>query len=256
MDRPSRGGQELTPHAELRLFCLPYAGGSAVAFQSWKRLAPRQIEVHPLELPGRGTRGREAPLRRLAPLVRELANTVEASLDRPYALFGHSLGGLVAFELARDLRARGCPAPEHLFVSATAAPGTPRTWPLIHCAPDAAVKQELRVLGGTPPELLDNDELMELVLPVLRADFSVIETYEYREEPPLAVPITVFGGRSDPVVTPASLAGWRQHSSAACRLRLFPGGHFFVHSATADLVATVAGLLRPTVDRSAGALRR
>jgi surfactin synthase thioesterase subunit len=185
----------------------------------------------------------ELPFTRLAPLVRALVNALDALLDRPFAIFGHSMGGLVAFELARALRARGKPQPAHLFISATGAPGAPSTLPLLATARDADVKKELRALNGTPRELLDNDELMALMLPVVRADFSVLETYEYREEPPLAVPITVFGGASDRVVPPSALSGWRRQSMKGSRLHLFPGDHFFLNSIPTDVVGAIARAL-------------
>ena len=196
-----------------------------------------------VELPGRGTRIHEPPYRRLTPLVRALASSLEPYLDRPFAIFGHSMGGLLGFELARTLRDRGQPQPAHLFVSGMSVPGAARTRPAIHGAPDEDVKRELRVLGGTPRELLDDDELMSLMLPTLRADFSVLETYEHRPGPPLAVPITVFGGLSDPAVPSAGLPGWRAQPVLGARVHLFPGGHFFLHAAAGAVVRSVASAL-------------
>jgi surfactin synthase thioesterase subunit len=236
-------GQELKPLARYRLFCLPYAGGAAAIYRTWRYAAPGHIQVCALELPGRGSRSREMPFSRLAPLVKELAASLEDGLDQPFALFGHSMGGLIAFELARTLREQGAPAPVHLFVSATASPGTVPHHPPVHTAPEADIKQRLRDLNGTPEELLADEELMAMMMPVLRADFAVLETYEYSEEPPLEVPITVFGGLSDRVVSPAALAGWRGQSALASRLRLFPGGHFFIHSAAADILGAIAHAL-------------
>ncbi len=240
MDRQWLVGEELSPPADVRLFCLPYAGGRASIYHRWHEVAPAHIQVCALELPGRGRRLREAPFVRLGPLVRALANLIEAIPERPFALFGHSMGGLVAFELARTLRERGRPGPTHLFVSAAAAPNTAPTGPMIHCAPDLEVKRTLRDLNGTPQELLDNDELMALILPTFRADLSVLENYRYRDEPPLDVPITVFGGTSDPFVPPSALAGWRRQSTGGSRLQLFPGDHFFVSSAASDVMGAIA----------------
>jgi surfactin synthase thioesterase subunit len=248
VDRWWLGGSSGHPaesRADFRLLCLPYAGGGAAAFREWHRAAPPGVEVYALELPGRGSRLSETPFRRLGPLVRAVADSVEWALDRPYALFGHSMGGLLAFELTRALRRRGAPPPQHLFVSAAAPPGTRPTQPPLHCAPDHEVKERLRTLGGTPPVLLDNDELMDLVLPTLRADFSVLETYEYADEPPLPVPITAFGGLADRVVPPSALVGWRRESSEGARVRLFPGDHFFVNSAVAEVTGAVARVLGP-----------
>jgi surfactin synthase thioesterase subunit len=185
----------------------------------------------------------ETPFMRLAPLIKDLANSLDDALDRPFALFGHSMGGIIGFELARALRDRGGPQTAHLFISAASAPGTPRTRPLIHCATAEEVKKELRALNGTPQALLENEEIMELMLPTLKADFSVLETYEYREKPPLAVPITIFGGTSDRVVPPAALNGWRRQSSRESRLQLFPGDHFFLNTAMFDLVRAITHVL-------------
>lgn len=236
-------GQELDPHAGLRLLCLPYAGGAAAVYRRWHDIAPSHIEVCPVELPGRGRRMAEAPFVRLAPLVRTLATSIDPLLDRPFAIFGHSMGGLVAFELARALRALGKPQPAHLFISAATAPGEPTALPPLRGAPDAEVKRELRALDGTPRELLDNDDLMSVMLPVVRADFSVLETYEYRDEPPLPVPLTVFGGAADPVVSPPALNRWRGQSARGCRLQLFPGGHFFLHAAATGVVGAIVRAL-------------
>ncbi|MFF4159226.1 thioesterase II family protein [Streptomyces sp. NPDC001678] len=243
MDGKWLTGQELRPEAEYRLFCLPYAGGSAAVYHKWRGAAPGRFQVCALELPGRGRRLTETPISRLRPMVKALADAIEGALDRPFALFGHSMGALLAFELTRTLRERGLPLPAHLFVSGAAAPGTPRRRPVVHSATDAELRQELRFLNGTPRELLENEELMALMLPTLRADFSVLETYEYRAQPPLPVPLTVFGGTADPSVPPTALHGWREHTTGSPRLQLFPGDHFFLHSAAPDVLAAIRDTL-------------
>ena len=227
------------PDPELRLFCLPYAGGSASVYRQWHRLVPSGIEICAVELPGRGRRMGEPAFQFLAPLVRALAGAIEPVLDRPFALFGHSMGGLIAFELARWLQELGGPQPRRLFVSATSAPGPRLADPPVHHASDAEVRNRLRSLNGTPRELLEDDELMDLMIPIVRTDFSVVETHEHGAGLPLDVPITVFGGLDDRTVRPAALAGWRAQSTAGSRLRLFPGDHFFLHAAAADIVSTI-----------------
>lgn len=238
------------PSADVRLICLPYAGGGAAVYHAWPAVAPGWLEVCGVELPGRGRRLAEPSYLSLTPLVRDLADALEPALDRPYALFGHSMGGLLAFELTRILRRRGKPLPSRLFVSAIASPDTPSDRPSVHAAADADIKARLRDLGGTPPELLDDDELMTLMLPVLRADFSIVETYEYRDEPPLAVPLTVFGAMADSLVRPAALAGWRRQSSRDSRIRLFPGDHFFLHGAAPELIGAISGDLGRTATQT------
>lgn len=251
MERRLLLNHPVDPDAEIRLFCLPYAGGAAAAYRDWPGLLSGRIQVCPLELPGRGVRMGEPPFRRMAPLVRSLAAGLARFLDRPYALFGHSMGGLVGFEFARTLRERGLPPPVHLFVSATAAPGTRPEQPPLHCASDEEVVERLLVMNGTPRQLLDNKELMGLMLPTLRADFSVLETYEYEPAEPLDSPITVFGGAVDPIVPPAALTGWRRQSSAGYRLRIFPGDHFFLHGAVPDIIGAIAQALRRRPDGAA-----
>ena len=235
--------KEPKSHAGVRLFCLPYAGGSASIYRSWQGVAPRHIQVCALELPGRERLIGQDPFMRITALVRAIADSIEAAPHRRFALFGHSMGGLIAFELARTLRDRGGPQPAHLFVSATAAPGTPLVGPLVARATDEELRTKLRDLNGTPPELLEDEELMALILPMFRADCSVLENYEYREEPPLAVPITVFAGTSDAIVQPSDLDGWRCQSTAGTRLHVIPGDHFFIHSASTDVMRVIARAL-------------
>jgi surfactin synthase thioesterase subunit len=231
----------------VRLFCLPYAGGSAASYREWNERASGFGQVCPLELPGRGGRSGEPPVSRLPLLVDMVADALAEYLDRPYALFGHSMGGLLAFELCRVLNDRGLPQPAHLFVSGAAPPELPRPRLPVHAAPDTDVLEELRFIGGTPPEILDDPELVEMLLPVLRADFSVLETYQYRARPPLSVPMTVFGGDADPVVASTRMQRWQRHTRARSRLIVLSGDHFFLHSAAAEVMRAITDVLRQVV---------
>jgi len=239
------------PYAEVRLFCFPYAGGSAAVYHKWLTLAPRVLHVTGVELPGRGIRLTERPYLRLPPLIRHLADRIEPLLHRPFAFFGHSMGGLVAYELARALRERGAPRPRHLFVSATAAPGTPRRRRSLHAASDEEVLQEMRDLGGTPRVLLQDKELMAMAVRTLRADYTMLGTYEHRPSDPLDVPMTVFGGTSDEIAPLSHLRGWRTHTAADWQLKVLPGNHFFLHARADEILKTVADSVDPV--RSAGA---
>ncbi|MEC4818144.1 MAG: thioesterase II family protein [Scytonema sp. PMC 1069.18] len=216
--------------ASLRLFCFPYAGGSSLVFRSWSNSLPSFVEVCPIELPGRGTQMRTAPFSQMEPLVKSIASALLPYLDKPFAFFGHSMGTLVSFELTRLLRQQNEISPVHLFVSGRRAPQIPDPKPPIHALPEPEFIEELRRLNGTPEAVLENAELMQLLLPILRADFTVLETYVYTHQPPLDCPITVFGGLQDQEANPDELEAWREHTSASFSLHMFPGDHFFINS--------------------------
>lgn len=213
--------------ARVRLFCLASAGGSAAVYRTWKRHLPPAIDVEPLELPGRGLRWQEPPRRRVAILVDELAEEVQRRPAGEFALFGHSLGGLLAFELARRLRRTGAPAPAALLVFAARAPHLAPRPGQLHTLDDDALIESLRGFKGTPPELLGNREIMALLLPAVRADFELIETYRYAAEAPLACPIVAFGGVGDRFVLPLHLEPWRAQTDGAFALAMTPGDHFY-----------------------------
>ena len=216
------------PNTQLRLFCFPYAGAGALIFRRWSDALPHEVEVCPIQLPGRGTRLTEPPFTKLSCLIEALARALVPLLDKPFAFFGHSLGALIAFELAREIRRQHGLHPVRLFASAGRAPQIPHRAPPIHTLPDNEFLAELRRLNGTPRELLDHEELMEVMLPILRADFSLYETYLYSTEPPLNCPISAFGGLQDCRVSASDLEAWRSQTSASFSLRMFPGGHFFL----------------------------
>jgi medium-chain acyl-[acyl-carrier-protein] hydrolase len=214
----------------LRLFCIPFAGGGPILFRPWADLLPDDIEVCALQLPGREMRFRERPFSRLEPLVLDTAEALASCLDRPFAIFGHSLGALIAFEWARELRRRSLPGPTRLFVAGRVAPQCQRRQHDLHDMPEATFRDELRTLGGTPPEILDHDEIMALFTPVLRADLAVNETYQYRDDAPLDCPITAIGGTDDPLVNRDEIGAWRSQTDSEFTLYQVPGNHFFIQS--------------------------
>ncbi|KOP25498.1 gramicidin dehydrogenase [Hapalosiphon sp. MRB220] len=218
------------PEAKIRLFCFPYAGGSANIFRSWSNDLPPTVEICAIELPGRGMRIKLPLFTQLEPLVTELASVLKPNLDKPFAFFGHSMGGLVSFELARLLRKQYGVIPSHLFVSARRAPQLVSNKPPIHRLPDAEFLEELRHLNGTPEALLENDELMQLFMPIIRADFAVLENYIYTPQTPLDCPITAFGGLQDQEVNHDQIKAWEEQTSAYFSLHMLPGNHFFLHS--------------------------
>lgn len=250
MDANKQTNPWLAPHraeqqARLRLFCFPYAGGSASIYGRWPQSLPTFLDVCAVQLPGRGGRLREKPFSNLTDLVPAAAEGLLPYMDRPFAFFGHSMGALVAFELARHLRKTGVERmPAQLFLSGCRAPQLVSTNDIISNLPDQEFIAEIRRLNGTPAEVLDNPELMQLLLPLLRADCAITETYSYQDEPPLDCPLTIFGGAEDEDVRSESLSAWRGHTAAAFSLRILPGDHFFLHTSQATLLETIARELR------------
>ena len=237
------------PRAKLRLFCFPYAGGRASVFRTWPDELPADIEFYAIELPSRGRRIKEPPITRIESLVRGIAGAIEPLLDKPFCFFGHSMGALTSFELARLLRREGRPQPSHLFVSGATAPQIPDAHPVRFDLPEPEFVEVLRRLNGTPREVLENDELLQLMLPTLRADFELLQMYEYVEESPFSFPITAFGGLQDREVSRQDLEGWRAQTSASFVLRNLPGDHFFLHSDRARLLWAISQELNSLVSR-------
>jgi medium-chain acyl-[acyl-carrier-protein] hydrolase len=249
MTRPSRNDvQETTPWlassgsnpgASLRVFCFPYAGGGASTFHSWSRTLPPSVEVCPVQLPGRERRVKEPPFTRLSDLVQAISQALAPHMDKPFVLYGHSMGGLLGFELARLLRKQGGPQPLHFFVSGCRGPQVIDRERITYNLPEAELLDELRTLSGTPEEVLENPELMQVLLPILRADFEVVETYEYAAEPPLSMPISAFGGLQDEKIERDHLEAWSEQTTAVCKVRMLPGNHFFLRTAQRDLLHVI-----------------
>jgi medium-chain acyl-[acyl-carrier-protein] hydrolase len=227
------------PLAAVRLLCIPDAGGSAAVFRQWPKYIHPRIEVCAIELPGRATRLMEPPFTSMPVLIEALAGALNPFLDKPFAIFGHELGALIGFELTRHLRRSSDPQPEHLFVGGSRAPQAPINSSPKYNLPDAEFIAELRTMNRTPVEVLDHPELMKLMLPLLRADFELAETYVYRSELPLDVPISAYGGLQDHDTTEEELKGWREQTAARFKLQMFPGDHFFLHAAQADLAGEI-----------------
>ena len=232
------GGSGPNPAAELRLFCFPYAGGGALTYRHWSRNLPAQVEVCAVQLPGRGSRLHEPPFTRMEPLVKAVLGELRSYLDKPFAFFGHSMGAVISFELARLLRREQARLPVHLFVSGRSAPQLSRDKLPTFGLSNAEFIEELLRLKGTPPEVLNHPELMQVVLPLLRADFELIETYAYTHEPPLNIPLTAFGGLADLDISRESLGGWRAQTTAAFSLRMLSGDHFYL-TANEELLLSV-----------------
>lgn len=232
--------------ARYRLLCLPFPGAGASTFLPWGDALPADVELSAIQLGGREDRFLDEPPSTVEAIVAEVVDVVAPTLDLPYALFGHSGGALLAYELARAL-----PEPVHLFVSAEPPPEAPRPDATLYQLDDASFADRIRARGGTAPEIAANPELMELLLPTLRADFTWYGTYQYEHRPPLQCPITMFASPDDPLVAPADMAGWREHTTGPTRLQEVagPGGHFYVRDGAAPLIGAIVDSLRTTAPR-------
>ncbi len=227
------------PGAVLRFYCFPYAGGSIPVFRSWLAEMPATIEMIIVQLPGRGTRILEKPYLNAADAVPGLVEALLADVDRPYAFFGHSLGALLSFEAACRMQEIGKAAPRVVFASGRSAPQMPDPNAPIHQLPDHEFIQKLREFEGTPKEILENPDLLEIFLPVLRADFQMNETYCYQAGPKLECDLMVFGGDQDQRVPLTHLQAWSALTNREFSIKIFPGNHFFLHSAQESLLKTV-----------------
>lgn len=240
----------LRSQAEMRLFCFPYAGGGAQLFHDWPDALPATVEVCSIHLPGRGRRLLESPFTDMRPLIQAIGRALLPYLDKPFAFFGHSMGALISFEVIRHLRKEGGVHPEYYFVSGHSAPQISGLHPPVNALPDSDFINKLKRLNGTPDELLSNPVLMKLILPTLRADFALCETYTYVGEPPLSCPIIAFGGLQDPVVRPDHLRAWREQSGGTFALRMLPGDHFFMHTSQPLLLQLISQALEKCARRS------
>lgn len=230
-----------------RLYCFPYAGAGHTVFQPWRALLADDIELALIKLPGRGARFGEPHARSLAELAECLASEIaQASAEgEAFALFGHSMGALLAFETARALRKLGL-SPTRLLVSGRTAPMAHGWRERVADLPDAAFLEVIRSMNGVPQALIDNAEWLELFLPIIRADFALCEDYRYRPEQPLTCPIDVLAGRTDASVPLPLLDGWASETRAGCQTRLFAGGHFFLFEQQTELLALFEHCLSPS----------
>jgi len=227
------------PQTCFRLFCFPYAGGGASFFRTWRESLWPDIEVCAIQLPGREERLAEPPFENLSSLTDVLAEVLYPYLDFPFAFFGHSLGSLISFELTRRLRRQKAPCPLQMFVSGHRAPQIPDPDPPIHQLPDSEFIEELGRFNGTPKAVLENPELMEVFMPLLRSDIGLDETYVYNHEAPLDCPISAFGGLEDEEVSREELSAWHDQTRSRFNIQMFPGDHFFLNGKESDGVFEV-----------------
>lgn len=235
------------PDASLLLLCFSHAGGSSTNFQDWPAFLPESVEVRPVQLPGRGTRLNEAPIPHLSILADLITDALNSSLDRPFAIFGHSMGALLGFEVIRRLRKRHGLLPLHFFVLGCPAPQILDRKPPTYHLPEAEFLDQLVRLNGTPHEILTNYDLMQMFLPMLKADFAAFETYQYVYDSPLTNPITAFGGSHDSEASPDELAAWQKQTSASFELSMVAGGHFLSRHSEMVMLQRLATSLKACI---------
>ncbi|MEM7582906.1 MAG: alpha/beta fold hydrolase [Acidobacteriota bacterium] len=226
------------PNARMRLFCLPFAGGGAITYRDWPNEMPAEVEVMPIQLPGRERRLREAAYTRMEPLVDALDAALAPYLDKPFAIFGHSMGAAIGHEWTRRLKQAHGLAPVSLLVSARRAPHI-SSEDKYYLLPDGEFREHLREMNGTPGEVLANPELMELLLPLLRADFELNDTHEPALQPLLDCPVSVYGGLEDAEISRSDLTAWEDTTTGSYRLRMFEGDHFFLNAGRAAVLEAV-----------------
>ncbi|WP_248958351.1 thioesterase II family protein [Sphaerisporangium perillae] len=236
--------RQQNPAAPVRLYCLPYAGGGTRMFDSWADALGPGVEVCPVVLPGREDRIGEEPVARLEELLPMLIDGLAPTMTKPFALYGHSMGGLIAFELALRLCEKGNDLPLHVYLSGCGPAPIPEGR-RHHLLPDEDFIEELRRMNGTPPEFFEDRDLVDLLLPTIRADFELSETSAAREGALLPVPITAFAGEQDPSAPADQVREWRAHAGAGFDFHTYRGDHFFVHDCPEML-----GVVRETLPRS------
>ena len=231
----------------LRLFCFPYAGGGASLFRGWNRQMDRRVAVCPVRLPGREMRLRDAPISDLKKMLDEIVDALAPYLCQPYAMFGHSMGAILAYESAALAQRRGLGLPKHLFVSARQAPTIERQMipvPVSTLSDDEFLSYLRR--DNSVTEAFDNPELKQLVLPTLRADFEVCQSYRGQYHPKFDFPITAFVGSDDSHVSVEDMEGWRDCTTGSFRLRIISGDHFFISNPT-EVIREMEDELGPAV---------
>lgn len=224
------------PQAQLRLFCFPFGGGGASFYRPWANYLSPEIELCAIQIPGRENRLREQLFTELLPLVDTLSEIIENYIELPFVFFGHSMGAWIGYELLRQLRSKGKPDPIHLFVSGRRAPHIPNHEPLRYNLPKSEFINEIRRYDGTPELILQEPELLEIFLPILRADYSMLETYVYKHQDPIDCPITVFGGLQDDSVSLHDLREWHILTSSEFRIKMYPGNHFYLKDLNQELL--------------------
>lgn len=227
----------LPQQGQQRVFAFPYSGAGASIFYQWARdFHANGIDFLGVQPPGRENRLREQTFHAMQPLLEALLPAITPLLDKPFVLFGHSLGALVGFNLCRALHQQGLPLPQTLFISAFRSPELPNPNRELHRLPEADLLEGLRDYAGTPEEILTNREIMAFLLPLLRADFSLHETWRYQPAAPLPCPITILSGDQDHIARPESMLNWVEQTSGGFQHRQYAGDHFFLNTHRSEII--------------------
>lgn len=219
-------------------------------YREWQNALPSCVEVCPVQYPGRGTRFSEPLFTDLVAHADAMTQGLRSLIEGPFVLFGHSMGAILAFEVARRFKEQMGVSPSMLLVASARAPHLQHHEVLTYNLPDMDLRAELRKINGTPAAILDNAEAMELLMPIVRADFQAVETYKFKSGPPLHCPISVFGGHKDEDASEADLSGWSRYTTSSFRCTMLEGGHFVVSELGVRFVETVAQALRPLLNSS------
>lgn len=235
------------PQADLRLFCFPFSGGGASMYRDWSEAMGDKIEVRPVQLPGRESRFREPRETNADLIVKKIVDVLELFQDKPFALFGYSLGAFLAFEVCRELRNKNLPMPVHLFVAAMRAPHTPSVHPPLSALPDDEFVQQIEYYYQPNNDAWHITELRDLLLPVLKDDFVLADNYAHRHENPLPCPIDVFAGAEDIGAPPELTKRWSEQTSNIMDYHMYPGGHFFIDTCLSDIQKIVRDKLQSSI---------
>lgn len=242
----------MTTTDQIKLFCMPYAGGSAAVYNAWRAHLRENVELLPIELAGRGARWSQPLYETFDDAVADAYEAIRRQVDDlPYALFGHSMGSWIAYELAHRISAEGHRPPAHLFLSGRRAPTAPYAGPILHTLPEAEFVEALIGLGGVSRELFEDPNLREIFLRIIRADLKITETYQYVDRGRLLeMPATVLNGKSDSTIAVRDLFPWRSLFTGPCSICALDGGHFFV----TQNAAAVTQVINQTLERHAGSV--
>ncbi len=227
---------------KITLFCFPYAGGSSIVYNKWKRYTNSYIDIVPVELAGRGKRLDEHLYDKMEDAVDDLYEIIKERVNGSYGLFGHSMGSIIAYEIAHRINNSNLPNPQYLFISGKKPPHIERYKKIVHTLSDHEFKKELIDIGGTPREIFENEELLDLFLPILRKDFKVIENYKYTKRPPLDIETIVFYGLQENIQY-SEAAQWNSYANKGCRIFEVEGNHFFINHSAKDVVNIINNIV-------------